>query len=165
MARTFLENIWSKFGVPRVVLTDQGTQFQNEFQTPLTQQKITHRVASQENPRANGLAQRMFRTLKQSLRICLLNQTWGLPWDDILPYVCYGVQSVKTKINWLQSLFFNVWETTNFSLYNPKIGRGRYRRWSNETLKANVRVGTSWCYIKKGNAARYEEYCCSPWAR
>ena len=82
VARAFLENILSRFGVPGVVLTDKGTEFQGEFQTLLTQQKITHRIASKENPQSDGLAERMVQTLKQSLRRCLLDQTWGLPWDD-----------------------------------------------------------------------------------
>ena len=31
VARAFLENILNRFGVPRVVLTDQGIEFQGEF--------------------------------------------------------------------------------------------------------------------------------------
>ena len=82
-ARAFLEHILSRYGVPGEVLTDQGTEFQGAFQTLLNQQKITHRVASKENPQADGLAERMVQTLKQSLRRCLMDQTWGLPWDDV----------------------------------------------------------------------------------
>ena len=89
-ARAFLENILSRFGVPGVVLTDQGTEFQGEFQTLLKQQKMTHRIASKENPQADGLAERMVQTLKQSLRRCLLDQRRGLPWDDIFPHVAMG---------------------------------------------------------------------------
>ena len=37
VARTFMEQILSRFGVPGVVLTDQGTEFQGEFQTLLIQ--------------------------------------------------------------------------------------------------------------------------------
>ena len=97
VARTFLEQILSRFGVPGVVLTDQGPEFQGEFQTLLTQQKITHRIASKESPQADGLDERMVQTLKQSLRICLLDQTWGLPWDDILPYVAMGYRVSKQR--------------------------------------------------------------------
>ena len=39
----------------------------------------------------------MVQTLKQSLRICLLDQSWGLPWDDILPYVAMGYRVSKQK--------------------------------------------------------------------
>lgn len=97
VARAFLEHILSRYGVPGVVLTDQGTEFQGEFQTLLNHQKITHRVASKENPQADGLAERMVQTLKQSLRRCLMDQTWGLPWDDILPYVAMGYGISKQK--------------------------------------------------------------------
>ena len=80
-----------------MVLTDQGTEFQGEFQTLLSKQEITHRITSRDNPQADGLAERMVQTLKQSLRRCLLDQTWGLPWDDILPYVAMGYRISKQK--------------------------------------------------------------------
>ena len=97
VARAFLENIISRYGVPGVVLTDQGSEFKGEFQTLLNQQQITHRFASRENPQADGLSERMVQTLKQSLRRCLLDQSWGLPWDDILPYVAMGYRVSKQK--------------------------------------------------------------------
>ena len=97
VARAFLENIISRYGTPGVVLTDGGSEFQGEFQVLLTTQQITHRVTSRDNPQADGLAERMVQTLKQSLRRCLLDQTWGLPWDDILPYVAMGYRISKQK--------------------------------------------------------------------
>ena len=39
----------------------------------------------------------MVQTLKQSLRRCLLDQTWGVPWDDILPYVALGYKISKQR--------------------------------------------------------------------
>ena len=96
VARAFLDII-SRYGVPGVVLTDGGTEFQGEFQILLTQQQITHRVTSRDNPQADGLAERMVQTLKQSLRRCLLDQSWGIPWDDILPYVAMGYRISKQK--------------------------------------------------------------------
>ena len=94
VARTFLEQILSRFGVPGFVLTDQGTEFQGEFQNLLTQQNITHWIAAKENPQADGLAERMVQALKRSLIRCLLDQIWGVPWDE--------------------SLFLTLWETTIF---------------------------------------------------
>ena len=38
VARAFLENVLSRYGVPGVVLTDQGTEFQGEFHTLLSKQ-------------------------------------------------------------------------------------------------------------------------------
>ena len=46
LARAFLENILSRFGVLGVVLTNQGTEFQGECLTLLKKQKISHRIAS-----------------------------------------------------------------------------------------------------------------------
>lgn len=59
MAREFLENVISRYGVPGEVITDQGTKFQGEFQTLLSKQGITHRVASCDNPQADGISKRM----------------------------------------------------------------------------------------------------------
>ena len=59
VARTFLDNILSRFGAPGVVLTDQGTEFQGEFNSMLAKFEITHRLASREHPQSDGLAERM----------------------------------------------------------------------------------------------------------
>ena len=37
-----------------MVLADQGTEFQGEFQAIFNQQDITHRITSRENPQADG---------------------------------------------------------------------------------------------------------------
>ena len=58
VARAFLENILSRYGVPGVVLTNQGTEFQGQFHTLLSIQKIPHRSISRENPQADGLAKK-----------------------------------------------------------------------------------------------------------
>ena len=78
-----------------MVLTDQGTQFLGDFQTLLNKHEITHRTASREHPQADGLAERMVQTLKQSLRRCLMDQSWNLQWDDLLPYVAMGCRMSK----------------------------------------------------------------------
>ena len=63
----------------------------------MAEQEITHRLASREHPQSDGLTKRMVQTLKQSLRRCLLDQSWGVPWDDILPYVAMGYRISKQK--------------------------------------------------------------------
>ena len=97
VARAFLENVLSRYGAPGVVLTDQGSEFKGEFQTLLNDQQITHRVISREHPQADGLAERMVQTLKQSLRRCLMDRTWQKEWDEILPYVAMGYRISKQK--------------------------------------------------------------------
>ena len=85
----------ARFGAPGEVLTDQGTEFQGEFQTLLSKHEITHRIASREHPQADGLAERMVQTLKQGLRGCLLENKGTLEWDDVLPYVSMGYRMSK----------------------------------------------------------------------
>ena len=87
----------SRYGVLGVVLTDQDTKFQGKFHSLLAEQEITHRIISRENPQADGLAEIMVQTLKQSLRRCLLDQSWGVPWGDILPYVAMGYRVSKQR--------------------------------------------------------------------
>ena len=68
VARAFVDNILARFGARGEILTDQGTEFQGEFQTLLSKHEISHRIASREHPQADGLVERMVQTLKQGLR-------------------------------------------------------------------------------------------------
>ena len=61
-----------------MVLTDQGTEFQVEFNSMLAKFEITHRLASREHPQVDGLAERMVQTLEQGLRRCLMDHTWDV---------------------------------------------------------------------------------------
>lgn len=97
VARMFVENILNRYGAPGVVLTDKGTELLGEFQRLLSKQEITHRTASRDNPQADGLAERMVQTPKQTLRRCLLDESWNLQWDDLLPYVVVGYRMSKQK--------------------------------------------------------------------
>ena len=54
VARTFLNNILSRFGAHGVVLTDLGTKFQGEFNLTSAKFEITHRLASREHPQSDG---------------------------------------------------------------------------------------------------------------
>ena len=58
-ARGMLDGVQSRYGAPGEILTDQGREFQGEFQTLLSQHEITHRLASREHPQSDGLAERM----------------------------------------------------------------------------------------------------------
>ena len=56
---------------PQEILTDQGREFQGEFQTFLSRHEITHRLESTEHPQSDGLAERMVQTMKRAVRKCL----------------------------------------------------------------------------------------------
>ena len=95
-AKALLDGVLSRYGAPGEVLTDQGREFQGEFQTLLAAHEITHRMSSREHPQSDGLAERMVQTMKIGLRKCLLNGG-GKEWDELLPYIAMGYRMTKQK--------------------------------------------------------------------
>ena len=95
-ARGLLEGVLSKYGAPGEILTDQGREFDGEFQTLLARHEITHRMSSHEHPQSDGLAERMVQTMKLALRKCLLDGG-GEQWDELLPYVAMGYRMSRQK--------------------------------------------------------------------
>nr|XP_046229617.1 uncharacterized protein LOC124050808 isoform X1 [Scatophagus argus] len=75
----------SIFGIPKVIQSDQGSNFSSKlFAQVLKQLKIQHNWASAYHPQSQGALERFHQTLKSLLRsFCVeLNQDWeeGLPW-------------------------------------------------------------------------------------
>mmetsp|Transcript_7246 Transcript_7246/g.21373 ORF Transcript_7246/g.21373 Transcript_7246/m.21373 type:complete len:218 (-) Transcript_7246:640-1293(-) len=62
----FWENIACRYGTPEEVVTDNGTKFKGYFAALLQKCDITHRHAAAHHPQANGLVERMNRTIRQS---------------------------------------------------------------------------------------------------
>ncbi len=57
VAYAFLDRVLSHFGAPAKVLTDQGMEFQGEFQVLCDKALIDHQITSRDHPKANGLAE------------------------------------------------------------------------------------------------------------
>lgn len=61
--------IFSRFGIPAVFVSDHGTQFTAEsFQSFLKQNGITHKMGAPYHPATNGQAERYVQTFKQKLK-------------------------------------------------------------------------------------------------
>ncbi len=56
------------FGAPAKVLTNQGTEFQVEFQVLCDKMLINHRTTSRDHPEADGLTERVVQTVNKALR-------------------------------------------------------------------------------------------------
>src|SRR6202022_2584669 len=55
VAKFLKENIFSRFGCPRELVSDRGTHFVNDVIMELTNKyKIKHRLTTPDHPRANG---------------------------------------------------------------------------------------------------------------
>ncbi len=68
VAYAFFDKVFSHFGAPAEVLTDQGTEFQGEFQVLCDKALIDHQTTSRDHPEADGLAKRVVQTVKRALR-------------------------------------------------------------------------------------------------
>ena len=75
----------STFGIPKVVQSDQGSNFMSkQFSRALKQLRAKHYISSAYHPQSQGALERFHQTLKSLLRsYCVeLESDWeeGLPW-------------------------------------------------------------------------------------
>ena len=106
----FLEKrIFLRHGIPRVVISDNGTQFvSEETRNYLINKKIIPKTTSIYNPKANGRIERANKTIKKMISH-FVNKKHN-NWHEILPYVVFA---------------YNVsyHESTKFSPFNLVYGR------------------------------------------
>lgn len=90
VAHAFLQNWISRYGVPREITTDQGSQFESQLFSNLCKMLGTHKIhTTTYHPQANGLVERFHRHLKSALRAT------GDPkeWHHNLPWVLLGIRT------------------------------------------------------------------------
>lgn len=86
-----LVTFFSTFGFPKVIQTDQGTNFMSRlFKQVLSQLKITHVTSSPYRPETQGALERFHQTLKSMLsKYCVES---GKDWDEGLPLLMFAVR-------------------------------------------------------------------------
>lgn len=91
VANAFVATWVSRYGVPAVITTDQGTQFEAElFKTLTNLLGCTRTRTSPYHPASNGILERWHRTLKTALTCHLQG---GSNWVPLLPMVMLGLRT------------------------------------------------------------------------
>ncbi|KAL1488769.1 hypothetical protein ABEB36_014568 [Hypothenemus hampei] len=89
VATAFFSHWIARFGCPKTITTDQGTQFESTLFRALTNLVGAKRIhTTPYHPCANGLIERWHRALKAAL---MCHQ--GTPWIDLLPSVLIGLRT------------------------------------------------------------------------
>lgn len=86
-----LTKFFSTFGLPKIIQSDQGTNFQSRtFKQVLTSLDVKHVVSSAYHPESQGALERWHRTLKSMLRKYCLESDRN--WDEGVPFVLFAAR-------------------------------------------------------------------------
>ncbi|CAN6554089.1 unnamed protein product [Malus baccata var. baccata] len=80
-------NIFARFGMPRVIISDGGSNFCNRtIESLLRKYSVTHKVSTPYHPQTNGQAEVSNREIKQILEKTVgpMRKDWSLRLDDAL---------------------------------------------------------------------------------
>ena len=104
-----LTQLFSRVGIPREILSDQGTNFMSQLLKELYNLlNISQIRTSVYHPQTDGLVERFNKTLKAMLRKFVNKE--GKDWDRMLPYVLFAYRKVPQS-------------STGFSLFELLYGR------------------------------------------
>jgi hypothetical protein len=89
-ARAFINHWVSRYGVPTIIISYRGAQFESSLWAKLLSRLgINRRRTTAYHPQCNGLVERFHRVLKDSLRAACDKPSWS----DSLPLVLLGLRS------------------------------------------------------------------------
>ncbi|GKG10080.1 reverse transcriptase domain-containing protein, partial [Tanacetum coccineum] len=87
--RFVMDNIICRYGLPRVIVTDNGAQLVSDpFKSWCTRFKIRQMNTAVAHPQANGLVERANRSLMEGIKTRLGREKAG--WVDELPNVLWA---------------------------------------------------------------------------
>ena len=87
----------SRYGIPTIIVTDRGTQFESNLWHQLLQRLgVEWKHTNAWNPKANGVVERFHRDLKASFRSHADNNK---NWKRDLPLILLGIRNSITEVN------------------------------------------------------------------
>jgi hypothetical protein len=85
LAELYLAHIVSLHGVPKVIVSDRGSQFTSRFWNSLHEALGTKlSFSTAYHPQTRGRTERVNQILEDMLRACVLS--YGTKWEDCLPF-------------------------------------------------------------------------------
>ena len=94
VADSFLHGWVARFGVPKEITTDRGTQFTSAvWKSVCKQLGAEHILTTAYHPQSNGMVERFHRQLKEALRA----RGCGAAWMNHLPWVLLGLRAAPKE--------------------------------------------------------------------
>ncbi len=90
LAYAFLHNVLARYGAPAQVVTDNGGEFEGEFQQLLLDAMIDHRHTSPAHPQANGQAEKAVHVVKTALTKMSQARKSLTQWDQDVAWLALG---------------------------------------------------------------------------
>ena len=85
--------LFSRVGLPKEILTDQGSCFMSRVMKELLKLlQVAQLRTSVYHPQTDGLVERFNKTIKQMLKKCIAED--GKNWDQLLPHVLFAIREV-----------------------------------------------------------------------
>ena len=118
---TALKSIFSRYGIPEVLMSDNGPQFAcSEMKDFATQYQFTHVTSSPLYPQSNGLAERSVKTVKALLQdtddpylALLAYRATPLPWCHFSPAELLMGRKIRTDVPQTNNQFKPEWPFLN----------------------------------------------------
>ena len=88
-----LIKVFARVGVPKEILTDQGSNFTSQLLAELYRLLHIHLICtSPYHPQTDGLVERFNQTLKNMLKKAATEE--GKDWDKLVPYLLFAYREV-----------------------------------------------------------------------
>lgn len=93
-ANTFILELFGRFGAPKIVITDRGSQFVNSLvQGTLKSFGIQHRLGVPDHGPSNAVAERVIQVIQEKISLSSSSNVATNNWDVILPTVVLAINT------------------------------------------------------------------------